>query len=223
MTSALYVHAAAIEARGVASLLPSVLEVGVGKTSAAAVLARALASARPDLVVGFGVAGAPPKRLLGAGAGAELEVGKVCLVASERFGDEGVAVPGGDFLELADLGLHVGTPGGAPPPWRWDGRRGPALAEALTLPVVDGITVSTCSGTDALATARLGRYGPGVETMEGAAIAMTCAMFEVPWVMLRAVSNYTGDRARGAWALDAAIAALHDTLARVRRRLDAME
>ena len=44
--------------------------------------------------------------------------------------------------------------------------------------------------------------------MEGAAVAAVCKRFEVPLAQLRAVSNRTGDRERGLWDLDRAVANL---------------
>jgi futalosine hydrolase len=42
--------------------------------------------------------------------------------------------------------------------------------------------------------------------MEGAAVAFCCAEAAVPLVQLRAVSNFTGERSRGAWDLETACA-----------------
>ncbi len=181
---------------------PRVHGVGVGKVAATLALARRVLERRPAAVVSFGVAGAHP----GGPA-----IGQACWVIEDWLADEGVETPAG-FLSLEELGL---------------GARGPFAADlALTdelaarlgggLPRVIGATVSSCSGTDALARARqLACPGVAVETMEGAAVAAVCAGLGIPWAQLRVVSNRTGDREHAGWDLPVALARLHEAVARL--------
>jgi len=187
----LWVHAAPLEGESVAWGPRAHACIGVGKTAAAIGLCRALAKGDVTAVVAIGVAGA--HRALPAGVDG-LAVGDRCLVGTDVLADEGVRHPDG-FTDLAGLGL--GTIG----PWTADAEL-LALANAvLAAPVVPAATVSTCSGTDALAFATATRSGAAIETMEGAAIAAVCAAFDVPWIQLRVVSNMTGDRDRAGWDL----------------------
>jgi futalosine hydrolase len=196
------VHAAAVEGAALEGL--GVRALGVGKTAAAVALAELLAARRPAGVLLFGVCGAYPARHRPA---ASLAVGELCFVDPDAFADEGAATPGG-FRDLAALGLGEVGPWSAAPVTA-------ALARRLGAPVVRGATVSTCSGTEALSAAHAERSGAHVETMEGAAAALVCARAEVPFVQLRAVSNWTGDRTRGGWDLPAALAALHAAVRRL--------
>jgi futalosine hydrolase len=197
----LLVHAAPLEADALADLRPICL--GVGKAAAAASLAIELADRRahealPAAVLLFGIAGAFPPRHR---AGTRLRPGAACLVGAERFGDEGVHTERG-FRDVADLAL------GAAGPFAADEALTGRVARALDLPIVAGVTVSACSGTDAASAAMSQRGSADVETMEGAAVAVVCARFAVPWLELRAISNWTGDRERGEWMLrDAAAVA----------------
>lgn len=201
--SPLYVYAAEPEGRPFADD-PRTLALGVGKVAATLALARHVLAGRPEAVVLVGVAGAYP----GGPA-----IGEPCWVAADWLADEGVEAPGG-FLSLEQLGL--GTRG----PFTAD----PALTDALDarlgpgLPRVVGATVSTCSGTDARAAA-IGAACPGavVESMEGAAVGAVCTALGIPWAQLRVVSNRTGDRDRGGWDLPAALARLHEAVARLLR------
>lgn len=194
----LYVYAAPKEGEPWAGD-PRTLQLGVGKVAATLALARRVLEPRPAAVVLFGVAGAY------AGGPA---IGQACLVTEDWLADEGVEAPGG-FLSLEQLGL---------------GTRGPFAADAAltdeldarlggALPRVVGATVSTCSGTDALAAARR-RACPGVavESMEGAAVGAVCTALGIPWAQLRVVSNRTGDRDRGGWDLPGALARLHEAV-----------
>lgn len=188
------VHAAPSEGDALRDL--GARQLGVGKVAAAVALLELLQHTRPPGVLLFGVAGAYPARHR---TGARLRPGELCLVDPDRFGDEGVAAPGG-FSDLARLGLgEIG-------PYASDRDATAAAARRLAAPVVAGATVSTCSGTEELSAALAARTTAEVETMEGAAVALVCARLSVPLVQLRAISNWTGDRARGAWDLPLAIA-----------------
>ncbi len=155
-------------------------ELGVGKVASAVALGRVLAEHRPPWVLAFGVCGVYP--------GAELVVGELCLVGRECLADEGVWTDQG-LRSLSDLGL------GPDELWLADAGRTQEIAARLGgLPTVTGATVSACAGTDDLALSRRERTGADVETMEGAAIAATCAAWGVPWVQLRCVGNQTGAR-----------------------------
>ncbi|MFN7614153.1 MAG: hypothetical protein ACK5P8_03050 [Phycisphaerae bacterium] len=46
------------------------------------------------------------------------------------------------------------------------------------------------------------------ETMEGAACALVSLRAGIPFVEVRAISNYTGDRAKQAWDIKGALASL---------------
>jgi futalosine hydrolase len=180
----LWVHAAPIEGESVAWGPRTRACIGVGKTAAAIGLARALAKGDVSSVVAIGVAGAH--------RGGTLGIGDRCLVATDVLADEGVRHPDG-FSDIAVLGL------GSIGPWSADTAL-LALANAvLSAPIVAASTVSTCSGTDTLAAERAARSAAAIETMEGAAIAAGCAAYDVPWIQLRNISNFTGDRERAGW------------------------
>ncbi len=202
MASPLYCYAAPREGEPWAGD-PRTLALGVGKVAATLALARRVLAQRPAAVVLFGVAGAYP---------GGPEVGRECWVTEDWLADEGVQTPTG-FLTLEAIGLGV---------------RGPlvtdaALADELDarlggdpLPRVVGATVSTCSGTDALAAVRQAACpGARVESMEGAAVGAVCAALGIPWAHLRVVSNRTGDRDRGGWDLPTALARLHALVGRL--------
>lgn len=196
----LLVHAAAAEGRGLHHPDLRVVPLGVGKVAAAVALAEWLRQVpEAKAVLLFGVAGAFPARHRRTPPPVGLR--GVCVVGSERFGDEGVETPDG-FQDLQALGLGDCGPFPANP------RLAQAAAERLGAPVVRGVTVSTCSGTDQRSEALVRRTAADVETMEGAAVAWVCRQAERPLLQVRAVSNWTGDRARGEWDLAGAIAAV---------------
>lgn len=203
MQAPLFAYAASVEGAALAAAHPGYrfVEVGVGPVRGTLELTRALLSGPPpDLVCVFGVAGAFTVRDGSSGPG-PLAVLDLVLVGSDGLCDEGVETDSG-FVSTQSLGLVAEG--------RVTAAVGPTqrLADALRAPIVVGATVSTCSGTDARATAVWARTHASVETMEGAALALVCARFGVPWVQVRVVSNRCGDRARGGWDLAGAVARL---------------
>jgi futalosine hydrolase len=56
------------------------------------------------------------------------------------------------------------------------------------------ITVSTCSGSKNTARMMYRRFHGICENMEGAAFAHICALYEVPIIEIRGISNIVGDR-----------------------------
>lgn len=195
----LWAYAHPKEAEGLE--LSQSVQLGVGKVEAALALTRRLSAQTPDVIVNFGVAGVFP--------GAGLKVGDVCLVTQESFADEGLVTEDG-FEDLVALKLADRVVWDADAVWT---RR---VADLLDdVPQVRGTTVSTISGTDALAKAYANRVRPAVETMEGAAVARVCEAFGVPWVQLRSISNRVGDRANGGWDIRLAKTQLHAAVRRV--------
>lgn len=171
--------------------------LGVGKTNAAMHLPAALRAApEARAVLLFGVAGAFPDRHRGKPA--PVRAGGLCIVGSDRFGDEGVESPEG-FMDLKVLKLGDTGPYPANP------RMAQQAAAVLGAPIVRGVTVSTCSGTEASSQRMHKRSGADVETMEGAAVAYVCRQLEVPLLHVRAISNWTGNRDQGDWNLGRAI------------------
>lgn len=198
----LFVYAAAVEA-GPLAAHANTLALGVGKAAAAMSLTARLAVEPPSAVIAFGVAGAHR---------GGPQVGSLAVVDRDVLTDEGVMTPDG-FLTLVDLGLVPTLAVEA------DVGLSARLAETLSVPRVSGSTVSTCSGTDALAEAAAGRSGAQLETMEGAAIGLVCQRFGVPWACVRAISNRTGDRTRADWQLEKAVTAVQNAVMQLRQVL----
>ncbi len=186
-----------------------VVPLGVGKTNVAMHLPAALrANPAARAVLLYGVAGAFPDRHRSTPA--PVRNGALCVVGSDRFGDEGVETPTG-FQDLKQL--HLGDTG----PFPANPRMAQQVAALLGAPIVRGVTVSTCSGTEASSQRMQRRSGADIETMEGAAVAYVCRQLEVPLLQIRAISNWTGDRGRGEWNLGVAIELVQRAVRRLLR------
>jgi futalosine hydrolase len=184
-----------------------VLAAGMGKTNAAHALTALLETRPVRGVVGFGIAGAYP--------GSGLQAGDVALATECVYGDDGVLAPGG-WMSIEGIGipLWTGCFNRFPVDAGWVARTRAAL-EAAGTPVRTGpfVTVSACTGTDALAAEMEARV-PGAlcEGMEGAALAHVAAMYGVPFIELRAVSNRVENRDPSRWRIPEAAAAAQRAL-----------
>lgn len=189
--------------------LPGVdlLHLGVSKSNAAGALASVLAR-RTDYaaVINTGIAGSLPD-------GNEFALRPTDTIVATRcvFADEGILTPAG-YQSVAAMGFPINPSG--EDAFVCDGRLVDAL-RPVTTAAGNIATVSTCSGTDALARDVALRTGAMAETMEGAACALVCHRAGVPYVEVRAISNYTGDRARQAWDIKGALASLERLFATV--------
>lgn len=180
--------------------------VGMGKTNAAHG-ATALLETRPVRgALGFGIAGAYPASGLGAG--------DVVLASEAVYADEGVEAPDG-WLSTEGIGIPLLERDGVRrfnhfPLDAQRVERARAALEAADIPARVGpaLTVSSCSGTTARGDVLARRFGALTEGMEGAALAHVCALYGVPFLELRAVSNRVEDRDLATWRIrDAADAA----------------
>lgn len=179
-----------------------VIITGVGGTVTAASLAARLATGMPQLVIQAGIGGSFTEAL---------PPGSLAVVGDEVFADLG-AIEHGRLTDVFDLGL-VGS-GQAP----FTARRlvNPrAESWARTgLPIVRGATVNCIASTPGQVAAIRAKYNPDLESMEGAALHYVCLQQAVPFVQLRAISNWVGDRDRSRWTIAGSIASLNETLRR---------
>ncbi|PLX83193.1 MAG: futalosine hydrolase [Desulfuromonas sp.] len=183
--------------------LVQLLHSGVGKANAAAATATLLTSCQPAAVISLGCGGAYP--------GSGLAVGDLALATEEIYGDEGVLAPG-VFQDMDQIGLPLVKRDGRPlfnrfpaDPSRLESAR-PALERTAaitgrTLATGGFVTVSTCSGTEAAGTTMARRTGGICENMEGAAVAQICAVYGIPFLEIRGISNLVEDRDLSRWDL----------------------
>lgn len=174
---------------------------GIGKANAAGATSRTLAMERFDAVLNVGIAGTLDP---------ELGLGSVVLADRAVFADEGVARPDG-FDSTAAIGFAMTAYG-------MGVASDAALVRELS-PAADRVgviaTVSTCSGTDALAREIRARTGAIAETMEGAAVGLSAEHAGIAFVELRVISNTTGERRTQRWDVRGALSRLGDVISRL--------
>ncbi len=175
------------------------LVTGVGMALTGVVLGRKLAGHSFDLALNAGVAGAFDQ---------SLQIGEVLNVVSEQFGDLGVEEADGSFTDAHQLGLIEPHH----PPFL-DGKLLNAKgAEFDFLPKVSGLTVNKAHGFLPSIEAIRAKYDVQVESMEGAAFFLACLLADLPFLEIRAISNYVEPRNPDNWQLGLAIKNLNETL-----------
>lgn len=172
------------------------VQMGVGPVNAAHALTIAITQSRPHAIVVCGVGGSYPS--------SGLEVGDIVCAEVEIYGDLGAESPDG-FLDMKALGFPVVS-------------EPIQLFNELPMQVfpadrrVKFVTVSTCTGTRAMAGQLQSRTGGAVENMEGAAVAHVAHLHRIPVGELRAISNIVTDRDKSTWKLKEAAEAAQQAL-----------
>lgn len=171
---------------------------GIGAVNTSHALTCVLQARRPAWVLQIGVGGAYPQSGLG--------VGDLALACEENYGDLGVRTEegwqGGEVIGIPVLDGDVVRYNNFPLDGAWVQQAAAILPDARVGPFV---TVQECSGTDALGLERGERFGALCENMEGAAAAHLCALYGVPFVEVRVMSNIVEKRDREQWDLPLAV------------------
>ena len=166
-----------------------VLITGIGLTATAWAMATKTAIEKPDLAINLGIAGALDRNLT---------LGQVVNVVTEQFGDLGIEQADGSFADLFEAGLSDANTF----PVLNGQLLNPQALQAGFLPAVKGITVNKVHGNEDSIARFKGKYPEvQVESMEGAAFYYSCLMGGIPFLEIRAISNYVEKRDRANWKM----------------------
>lgn len=175
------------------------LVTGVGQLATAARLTQRLTRQQPDWVLNLGVAGSYRS---------DWPLGSVVQVVSERLADLGVEQADGSFSDVFEMELW----GQEEAPFLHGKLHNPAAATFSFLPTAQGITVNKVHGhAPSIAALRQKYPDAEVESMEGAAVFFACLEAQLPFLEIRALSNYVEPRNKERWQLAKAIDALNAT------------
>jgi len=179
-----------------------ILITGVGMMATAFSLTRAICSQRPDFILQAGVGGCLDEKL---------PLSKIVLVENENIGDLGVE-ENGKFKNLFDLNLLQKNSF----PWN-EGRLSNDIAVLKTtgLTIVDGVTVNEVSTNKSRIDHYKKELNASVESMEGAALHYVALQEKIPFLQMRSLSNFVGERDKSKWVMQIAIANLNIELQRI--------
>ena len=175
-------------------------ESGIGLLASSVSLMKMFVQETPSLIIQVGIAGCFDKKL---------PLGKVFAVKDDFAGDIGV-MENKVWKDLFDLKLD--KPNDAP--YEKKSLPNPWLSQynLLKLPTKKGVTVNTISTDKNKIDLYSGRYKATLESMEGAALHYMGRDLNIPFIQIRAVSNYVGERNKAKWNMQEAIYNLNETL-----------
>jgi len=173
---------------------------GVGMLSTAVALTRLVYEEKPDLIIQVGIAGCFDETIA---------LGKVVCIKEEAMGDIGVQEDG-KWKDIFDLKLEKSSY----PPYEKRKLPNPWLNDynVLKLPEVNAVTINEITTSEDRKQQLLKKYEPVIESMEGAALHYICRSFNIPFIQMRSVSNYIGERDKTKWELKSAIENINQTI-----------
>jgi futalosine hydrolase len=183
-----------------------VVITGVGLTATTYHLLKQLSIKKPAVVIQAGVAGCFDK---------DTPLGTVVVVKQDVIADQ-MVMESGKLKTVFDLGLLAKDQ----PPYSngWLVNKSDILKK-IDLPKVRAISVNEISTAPEAAGIYKELFKPVVESLEGAALHYVCLMEKIPFVQLRSISNYIGERDKKNWDLTAAIRSLNKELIKLTEQL----
>ena len=176
-----------------------ILITGIGVPATIYNLQKHLAKNSCDLVIQAGIAGA---------FNTNNKLGNVVVIKQDIFADIGMEEKE-NFTSIFHSDLMNGNE--YPYTEGWLVNFNPLLFNS-TLTVVNSVTVNKVSDSQ-LQKDELERYfAPQTESMEGAAFHYVCLQEKVPFLQLRSISNYVGERNKNNWKINEAITNLNEAL-----------
>lgn len=166
------------------------LITGVGSPATVYHLLKKITTKKYDVVLQVGVAG---------GFDESLKLGEVVLVNADCFADLG-AFENKQFYSLFDLNLNNRDAFPLKNGWLKN-----EFEKIEGLKYVNGITVNCLTDEANKVSLFKEKYQAEIETMEGAALHFVCLQENIPFLQIRGISNFVGERDKSKWQLKAAI------------------
>jgi len=189
----------------------SVLVTGVGSAATAWGIKQWISeNGKPDLAINGGIAGSYKIE--------KFAIGDVVMPGTDCFADSGIE-DGEIFLTLFEAGLSAAD--------EFPFQNGLLHTDArysirikTLLKSVNAITVNSATGSECTKIKLINKYNPDIETMEGATFFYICAMENIPFLALRAISNRVEPRDKSKWNIPLALDRLSEKLKEVLIRLE---
>ena len=177
-----------------------ILISGIGLTASTYHLAKQLALKKYDLVIQAGVAGCFDLRI---------PLGSVVAVKQDAIADQSVI----ELQKLRTLfDLKLVPQDQYPYKKGWLINPNKEVLKKIKLKIVKGVSVNQISTSKQMIKFYREVFEPVTESMEGAALHYVCLMENVPFVQIRSISNYIGERNKKKWDMMDSIANLNNTL-----------
>ncbi len=179
-----------------------ILITGIGLTATTYSLSRQLQLKKPGLVIQAGVGGCFDR---------SIPTGSVLAIRQETIADQSV-IELNKLKTLFDLALLPQNQ--YPYSKGWLPNKHEVLKK-VKLRKVRGISVNEITTDPQKVKFYREHFSPVVESMEGAALHYVCLMERIPFVQLRAVSNYIAERNKNNWNIKGSVINLNTELIRL--------
>jgi futalosine hydrolase len=172
---------------------------GIGGLATSYHLSRFIHEKKPDYCIQAGIAGSFDPAI---------PTGAVVGVAEEIMGDLGVE-ESNEFKDVFDLGLMDANE----LPFREKILKNPAIENTnYGLRLVRSIGINEITTRKERIELLRKKFMPNIESMEGAAFHYVCLQQQIPFIQVRAISNYVGERNKSNWKLNEAVGNLNEKI-----------
>lgn len=179
-----------------------VLITGIGLTAATYHLTRQINLKKPGIIIQAGVAGCFTKKI---------SLGSVVIIKQDTVADESVV----EMKKLRTLfDLKLVPQNQFPFQKGWLINQNFALIRKSGLKAVKAVSVNQITTSKQMIRFYENEFNPAIESMEGAALHYVCLMEKIPFLQIRSVSNYIGERNKKKWNMSESINNLNTELIR---------
>ncbi len=181
-----------------------ILITGVGSPACIYALTRRLQQTSYDFVIQAGIAGTFKN---------SFSLGETFFVQTDTFADLGI-YENESFFTLFEKNFMDANA----VPYK-NGWLENAIENSFNLTSAKSITVNTVTDNFLQSSMFSKKYDPDVESMEGAAFHYVCIQENVPFLQIRSISNFVGERIKTNWKMKESIENLNQHLQRIVEQL----
>lgn len=177
-----------------------ILITGIGLMATSHALTKQISIKKPGLIIQAGIAGSFDNKLF---------PGSVVVVKQDTVADLGV-IENKRLNTMFDLGLIKPNQ----PPFRngWLVNPHSQWISQTGLKTVKAVSVNHITTDKKMINFYQKKFQPGIESMEGAAVHYVCLLEKIPFVQIRSISNYIGERDKKKWKLKEAVTNLNNKM-----------
>jgi futalosine hydrolase len=179
-----------------------ILITGVGVPNTLYQLQKKLSEKKYGMVIQAGIAGAFTK---------QFQLADTVIVKEDCFADIGMEEKG-EFTPVFETKMADKNALPYKNGWlineKW-------IPEQEPLALARAVTINKVSDSKKQKWMLMKKFEPQIETMEGAALHFVCLQENIPFLQLRSISNYVGERNKAKWEMKEAIENLNKELQRV--------
>jgi futalosine hydrolase len=184
-----------------------ILITGIGLTAATYALVKQISLKKPDLIVQAGIAGCFDKNI---------SLGSVVVVKQDTIADQSV-IENKQLNTMFDLGLLKFNQAPFNNGWLMNPYK--ELLQQTRLKAVKAVSVNHITKSKQMSGLYENKFHPFIESMEGAALHYVCLMEKIPFLQIRSISNYIGERNKKNWNMKDSIVNLNKELIRLLEKL----